>query len=254
MPIKEKSREFLYEVGDTFNFSLRLLRDMFKPPNEFREFVKQSYQVGNRSMVLVGITSFIMGLVLTLQTHPVMSDFGAESLMPGMIATAVIREIAPVITALICAGKVGSRIGAELGSMRVTEQIDAMEVSGTNPMKYIVATRVMATTVMIPILIVYADALGLLGSYVGINMVSDVSLNLYISRALLDFDFIDITLPLIKSVFFGFSIGLIATYKGYHSEGGTEGVGRAANASVVNASLMIFVIDLIAVQVRTLLI
>ena len=136
------------EVGNTSNFVIRFFKEVFLPPFEIKAFIRQCYMVGYKSLPLVGITGFIMGLVLTIQSRPTLAEFGAESWLPGMVALSLIREIAPVITALICAGKIASGIGAELGSMKVTEQIDAMEVSGINPFKYLVVTRILATTLI----------------------------------------------------------------------------------------------------------
>jgi len=194
-----------------------------------------------------------MGLVLTLQSRPVMVDFGAESWLPGMISVSIVREIGPVITALICAGKIGSGIGAELGSMRVTEQIDAMEVSGTNPIKYLVVTRVLATTITIPLLVFYSDAISFYGSYVALNLHGYISLPLFISQAFETLHYFDIVPATIKTFFFGFAIGIIGCYKGYYSEKGTQGVGRAANSAVVVSSLVIFIIDLVAVQLSEII-
>ncbi|MCE9540154.1 MAG: ABC transporter permease [Bacteroidetes bacterium] len=177
---------FLNETGDMFRFTGRFFKEVFNPPYEFRELLKQCFFIGYKSLALVGITAFIMGLVITIQSRPTLVEFGAEAWLPKMVSVSLVREIAPVITALICAGKIGSSIGAELGSMKVTEQIDAMEVSGTNPFKYLVITRV---------------------------------------------------------------IGIIGCYKGYHSQKGTEGVGQSANSAVVISSLLVFILDLIAVQI-----
>jgi phospholipid/cholesterol/gamma-HCH transport system permease protein len=127
---------FLSEIGDTARFTARFFRELFKPRQEVDEFFRQCFWVGYKSLPLVGITAFIMGLVLTIQSRPTLVEFGAQSLLPAMVAVSLIREISPVITALICAGKIGSGMGAELGSMKVTEQIDAMDVSGTNPFQY----------------------------------------------------------------------------------------------------------------------
>ncbi|MDP1725250.1 MAG: ABC transporter permease [Bacteroidota bacterium] len=235
-------------------FTGRFLKELIKPPYEFRELIKQSYLIGYKSLSLVGITGFIMGLVLTIQSRPTLAQFGAESWLPAMISVSIVREIGPVITALICAGKVGSGIGAELASMKVTEQIDAMEVSGTNPFKYVIVTRVLATTLMLPVLTVFNDVISMLGSFAGVNIKGDVNFHLYFAQALAEMDFTDVIPSLIKTIFFGLAIGLIATYKGYNSNKGTEGVGEAANTSVVLASLMVFVIDIIAVQVTSLFI
>jgi phospholipid/cholesterol/gamma-HCH transport system permease protein len=170
-----------------------------------------------------------------------------------MVSVSLIREIGPVITALICAGKVGSGIGAELASMRVTEQIDAMEVSGMNPFKYLVITRVLATTLMIPALVIFADFIGLMGAYIAVNLSSEISLNFYFYQVFEKLDFNDLFPAMIKTVFFGLAIGLIGSYMGYHAEKGTEGVGKAANVAVVVSSLSIFILDLIAVQLTSLL-
>ncbi|HCP93975.1 MAG TPA: ABC transporter permease [Bacteroidetes bacterium] len=246
--------QFLTGVADFAIFTGRYFMELIKPPYEFKELLKQSYRIGLQSLPLVGITGFIMGLVLTVQTRPTLAEFGAESWLPAMISVSIVREIGPVITALICAGKVGSSIGAELASMRVTEQIDAMEVSGANPFKYIIVTRVLATTLMLPILTVFNDIISMLGSLAGVNIHGDVSFSLFFAQAFAQLSFTDVFPSLIKTIFFGFSIGLIACYKGYNANKGTVGVGEAANSSVVLTSLMVFIIDMLAVQLTSLFI
>ncbi len=245
-------RKFFLEVYSLTVFILRFFKEVIKPPYEFNELMKQSFQIGYRSLPLIAITGFIIGLVLTIQSRPTLARFGAESWLPAMIAVSIIREIGPVITALIFAGKVGSGIGAELASMNVTEQIDAMQVSNTNPFKYLVVTRVVAATLMLPVLVVFADAVGLLGSFVAVNLRGNVGFHLFISQIFQSLEFNDLFPAFIKTFFFGFAIGLIGSYKGYYSTKGTEGVGKAANSAVVFASLMIFIIDMIAVQVTSL--
>ncbi|MGZ8515977.1 MAG: MlaE family ABC transporter permease, partial [Chitinophagaceae bacterium] len=175
-------KQIVTDAGNATLFTAKFFKEIFKPPYELKEFLRQCYIIGLKSLPLVAITGFIMGLVLTIQSRPTLAEFGAESWLPGMVALSLIREIAPVITALICAGKISSGIGAELGSMKVTEQIDAMEVSGINPYKYLVVTRILATTLMVPLLVVFADAVGILGGYAGINIHSDVSLYRYFSQ------------------------------------------------------------------------
>jgi phospholipid/cholesterol/gamma-HCH transport system permease protein len=170
-----------------------------------------------------------------------------------MVSISLVREIAPVITALICAGKIASGMGAELGSMRVSEQIDAMDVSGTNSFKYLVVTRVLATTLMVPILASLANAISLYGAYLGVNMRGSVSWHLYWTQVFDALSFGDVIPSLIKTFFFGFAIGIVGCYKGYHTKNGTEGVGRSANSAVVVASLLVFILDLIAVQITDLL-
>src|SRR6201985_2913295 len=185
--VREKRSQWkksLYLAGDLVAFMLRFFKEVWKPPYEWREILYQCYLVGYKSTFLIGLTGFIMGLVLTIQTRPSMAAFGAISLIPGMVSVSVIREIGPMITAIICCGKIGSRIGAELGSMKVTEQIDAMEVSAINPYRYLVVTRALATTIMIPILVVYTDAVGLIGGSIAMNIHSDISLFRFFSAAL----------------------------------------------------------------------
>lgn len=244
--------KFFLEVSAISCFFGRFFKELIKPPYEFREFIKQAFRIGYKSLPLVGITGFIMGLVLTIQSRPTLAEFGAESWLPAMVAVSIVREIGPVITALICAGKVGSGIGAELASMRITEQIDAMEVSGTNPYKYIVVTRVLAATLMIPLLAIVSDAISLFGAYVGVNMNDQLSLTLFYTQVFDSLNFMDVFPAVIKTFFFGFAIGIIACYKGYYSNKGTEGVGEAANLAVVLASLLVFIIDMIAAQVTSL--
>jgi phospholipid/cholesterol/gamma-HCH transport system permease protein len=218
-----------------------------------KEFRRQCYVIGYKSFPLVAITGFIMGLVLTLQSRPTLVEFGAESWLPGMVALSLIREIAPVITALICAGKISSGIGAELGSMKVTEQIDAMEVSAINPYNYLVVTRILATTLMVPILVIFADAVGIFGGYIGINIHDDVNMYRFMTQIFESLDYSDLIPATIKTFFFGFFIGMIGCFKGFNATNGTESVGKAANSAVVTASLAIFIIDMIAVQITDLI-
>ncbi len=243
---------FFSDAGLLSLFNVRVFKTVLQPPYEIREFLKQSYLIGNKSLALVGITGFIIGLVLTIQSRPTLAQFGAESWLPAMVAVSIVREIGPIITAVICAGKVGSGIGAELSSMRVTEQIEAMQVSGTDPFKYIVITRILAATLMIPVLTVFSDAFAFYGSFLGVNLRGDVSFTLFFSQALTKLTFMDVFPAFIKTFFFGFAIGLIGCYKGYNASTGTEGVGRAANSAVVTASLVVFIIDMLAVQITSL--
>jgi phospholipid/cholesterol/gamma-HCH transport system permease protein len=242
-------KAFLIETGELSFFAARFFKQTFRRPFEFQELLHQCYRVGVQSLPLVAVTGFIMGLVFTLQTRPTLDEFGAVSWMPSMIGISIVRELGPMITALICAGKIGSGIGAELGSMRVTEQIDAMEVSGTNPFKFLVVTRILAVTLMLPVLVILADAIGLFGSFLVENVKGQVSFVLYFNLAFESLEFGDLIPATIKSFFFGFVIGLVGCYKGYYSKKGTEGVGRAANSAVVIASLLVFIIDFLAVMV-----
>ncbi|MHA4807123.1 MlaE family ABC transporter permease [Flavitalea flava] len=244
---------FFYAAGDMVAFAGRFFREAIKPPYEWREILYQCYLVGYKSTFLIGLTGFIMGLVMTIQSRPSMATFGAVSMLPGMVAVSVVREIGPVITALICCGNIGSRMGAELGSMKVTEQIDAMEVSAVNPYRYLVVTRVLATTLMIPLLTIFADVISLIGGYVAMNIHDTTTIRRFFVSALAHLEFIDIFPAIIKTFFFGFVVGIIGCYKGYHARRGTESVGIAANSAVVAASLAVFIIDLLAAQITDIL-
>lgn len=244
---------FLLEVANLSLFVASIFKETFSRDFEFKEFFRQCYFIGYKTLPLITITGTIMGVVLTIQSRPVLVDFGAVSILPGMVSLSIIREIGPVITALICAGKISAGMGAELGSMKVTEQIDAMEVSSTNPMRFLVVTRVLASTLMIPLLVLYADAFGILGSWASTNLKANVPLVLFFSQAFSSVEFLDFLPSVVKSVFFGAVIGIIGTYKGYNAERGTESVGTAATSAVVLASLMVFFVDLVAVQITDIL-
>ncbi|MBK7344462.1 MAG: ABC transporter permease [Saprospiraceae bacterium] len=253
MKFPPATQRTLAEIGAISRFTGRFFSRVGKPRFEVQEFFRQCYMIGNRSLGLVAITGFILGLVMTIQSRPTMAQFGAEDWIPAMVGISIIREIGPVVIALICAGKIGSGIGAELGSMKVTEQIDAMEVSGTNPFKYLVVTRVWATTLMVPVLVIFADFVSLYGSYLAVNMRGVTSLALFTQQVVDSLVFSDVLPAFIKTFFFGFAIGIIGCYKGYTSDKGTEGVGLAANSAVVVSSLMVFILDLLAVQLTDLL-
>jgi phospholipid/cholesterol/gamma-HCH transport system permease protein len=239
-------------AGDLMAFSFRYFREAFKPPFEIREIFKQFYILILKSLPLVSITGLILGLTLALQLKPTLGKFGAESLIPSLLSVSIFREIGPIIISLICAGKMGSAIGAELGSMKVTEQIAAMEVSAVRPFRYLVVTRVTAAIIGVPLLIIYADALSITGGFIALKLQSDVSIPLYISLAFDVLGFSDIIPSVLKTFAFGFTIGIVGSYKGYNCSRGTESVGMAANSAVVLSSLLIILLDMIAVQISSL--
>ncbi|MGB8195237.1 MAG: ABC transporter permease [Chitinophagaceae bacterium] len=247
-----KLKKTFEEIGYQVSFTGSFFKNIFRRGFEFNELIRQCFIVGYKSFSLIAITGFILGFVLTLQSEPTLKTFGAESFVPSMVAISIIREIGPVIIALICAGKISSSIGAELGSMKVSEQIDAIEVSGANPMQYLVVPRILACTVMIPLLTLMADALALVGGFMASNLNGDYSITLYFSKAFAALTFSDLLPSVAKTIFFGFAIGFIGCYKGYNSNRGTESVGLAANSAVVNASLWIIVLDAIAVQLTSI--
>ncbi|RZK06173.1 MAG: ABC transporter permease [Flavobacterium sp.] len=250
---KNSIQKFLINVADVSMFVTNVFKNTFARGFEFREFIKQCFQIGNKSLGLISVTGLIIGLVLTIQARPVLVDFGAVTMLPGMVTISIIREMGPVITALICAGKIGSSMGAEIGSMRVTEQIDAMEVSSANPIKFLIVPRILAATLMLPILVLYADALGVLGGWLAANIKGDVSFVLFITQAFGDVEFGDLFPAVIKTFFFGAVIGFVGCYKGFNAGRGTESVGIAANSAVVMASLLVIIVDLIAVQITDIL-
>ncbi|OIR05692.1 putative phospholipid ABC transporter permease protein MlaE [mine drainage metagenome] len=249
----EEASNFFTETADAFLFVLQIIKETFSRNFEFKEFLRQCFQIGNKTLPLISITGAIVGIVLTIQTRPALIDFGAVTMLPGMVAVSLIREMGPAITALICAGKIGSGMGAELGSMRVTEQIDAMEVSSTNPIRFLVVTRVIAATLMLPLLVLYADALGIIGSWIAANIKGDVSFVLFFSQAFKDVGFIDFIPAFIKTFLFGAVIGTVGCYKGYNAGRGTESVGIAANSAVVLSSLLVIIVDMIAVQITDMI-
>jgi phospholipid/cholesterol/gamma-HCH transport system permease protein len=246
-------KRFFAGAGDMVAFMLRFFKEVVRPPYEIREILYQCFLVGYKSTFLIGLTSFIMGAVLTIQTRPAMAAFGAISMIPGMISVSVVREIGPVITAIICCGKVGSRMGAELGSMRVTEQIDAMEVSAINPFHYLVVTRTIATTLMIPLLTIFGDLIAFCGAWLAMNIHDTTTFRHFFVAAMAHLEFVDIFPAVVKTFFFGFAIGIIGCYKGYNARRGTESVGIAANSAVVASSLAVFIIDMLAAQITDLL-
>lgn len=244
-----KLDRFFTDVYSVTRFIGQFFSQAFRRPFEFNEIIKQCYEIGYRSLALIALTGFITGLVFTKQSRPSLAEFGAASWLPSLVAIAVIRALAPLVTAIICAGKVGSSIGAELGSMRVTEQIDAMEVSAVNPFKFLVVSRVLATTFMIPMLMMFTAFVSLMGSFLDVHLQEQTSLSTFIHNAFQKITFLDFYSSLIRSLVFGFTIGMVGAYKGYHTSGGTQGVGRSANAAVVMSMFLIFIEEILIVQI-----
>ena len=241
--------KFFGGINDACKFTGLFFKEVFRRPFHLREVINQCFEVGLRSLSLISLTGFIVGIVFTKQSRPSLEDFGATSWLPSLIGIAILKALGPLVTALICAGKVGSSIGAELGSMKVTEQIDAMEVSAINPYKYLVVTRVLATTITVPLLALYCIFVGLYGSYLNVHSEETSSIISFYQNAFSSITFLDIITSVTKSVFYGFTIGIVGTYKGYHATQGTRGVGRAANQAVVLSMFLIFIEEVLIVQV-----
>jgi phospholipid/cholesterol/gamma-HCH transport system permease protein len=257
--IKPKLRPYLFsrtldrvflDVYSGYRFTARFFREATRPPFHFRELINQCFEIGLKALPLITLTGFVTGIVFTKQSRPSLEVFGATSWLPSLISIAVVRALAALVTALICAGKVGSSIGAELGSMRVSEQIDAMEVSAINPFKFLVVTRVMATTLMVPVLALYCGFVGLLGSFSNVNAHESTSFVSFFEHGFDTITFLDIGTSVFKSIIFGFTIGIIGCYKGYNATEGTRGVGKAANQAVVTAMFLIFIEEILIVQIN----
>jgi phospholipid/cholesterol/gamma-HCH transport system permease protein len=184
--------QYFSDVYKAYLFVIRFFKEAFRPPFHFREIINQCYEIGVKSLPLIALTGFITGIVFTKQSRPSLSEFGATSWLPSLIAIAIVRALASLITALICAGKVGSSIGAELGSMKVTEQIDAMEVSAINPFKYLVGTRVIAATITIPILGLFCGFVALMGSYFSVHSNEATSLVGFFNEGFSKITFLDV--------------------------------------------------------------
>ncbi len=247
--ISEGIDQYFIDINKAYKFTLQFFREVFKRPFHFHEWIIQSFEVGLKSLSLITVTGFIIGIVFTKQSRPSLEDFGATSWLPSLIGIAIVKALGPLVTALICAGKVGSSIGAELGSMKVTEQIDAMEVSAINPFKYLVVTRVLATTLTIPVLALYCTFVALIGSYLNVNTEEATGIIIFYKNAFSTLTFLDLFTGITKSIVFGFTIGIVGCYKGFNATHGTRGVGKAANQAVVLAMFLVFVEEIIIVQI-----
>jgi phospholipid/cholesterol/gamma-HCH transport system permease protein len=239
---------FFEWFGDLGTFCARMARSLFVRPFEFREFVRQLDAIGSKSLPLVALAGAATGVVLSLQTRDSLTRFGAKSMLPAVIVFSLIRESGPVITGLVVSGRVGAGIGAELGSMKVTEQIDAMEASAVNPYKYLAATRVLACILMLPLLTLAADFFGIVMGWVATALAEPMSFQLFLKNGFKEVGFDDFLPPTLKTAMFGLIIGAVACFQGMRTKGGTEGVGRAATSSVVLASLFLILADVVLVR------
>ena len=249
LSVAEMTYNFFSTITGLTIFNWEVLKKAFIPPYEIAEIKKHMSELGVKTFPIVSITGFIIGIVLTMQSQPVMQRFGATDFLPAMVSLSVVRELGPVITALIFAGRVSSGIGAELGSMRVTEQIDAMEVSAVNPFNFLVVTRVIATTMILPILTIYVNFIAIVGSYLAIIIEDNMSALYFMNSVVSSVQFGDLIPGIAKTFVFGYIVGIVGSYKGYTTVGGTEGVGRASTTSVVVSSLLILVFDTVLVKI-----
>jgi phospholipid/cholesterol/gamma-HCH transport system permease protein len=235
-------------VGDVALFGGRALSTAFVPPYEFKETWRQVFEVGWRSLPLVALSGFAVGVVLSMHTRASLERFGAEAMIPAALAMALVRETGPLSAGLLVAGRVGAGIGAELGAMKVTEQIDALEAVAVDSFKYLAVTRILACIIAMPLLTTAMDFAGILGGYVAEASISGMSAQLYFHRAFSLIEFSDFVPATLKTLVFGFIIGTVASYLGFTTSRGTEGVGRASTSSVVLASICIILVNVVLVK------
>jgi phospholipid/cholesterol/gamma-HCH transport system permease protein len=240
--------KFFEWFGNLGMFCGRLVRSALTPPYEVREFVHQIDELGSKSLPLVALAGSATGVVLALSTRDSLIRFGAKSFLPALIVFSIVKESGPIITALVVSGRAAAGIGSELGAMRVTEQIDAMEASGVNPYRFLVATRVFACMLVLPLLTLVSDFCGIVMGWVANAAAEPISLQLFIHDGFKNVAFSDFLPPTLKTVVFGLLIGVVASFQGMHATGGTEGVERAATSSVVLASLFIILADVLLVH------
>jgi phospholipid/cholesterol/gamma-HCH transport system permease protein len=252
LPVLDPILKLLYSFFEWFGeigiFSGQVVRAAFTPPYEGAELVRQLDEVGSKSALLVALAGAAMGVVMSLETRATLIKFGAKSTLPALIILSVLKETGPIITGLIVSGRVGAGIGAELGSMRVTEQIDAIEASGVNPYKYLAAPRVLACVLMLPLLTLAADFFGILTGWIANTLAEPISLRLFMDTGLKKVVFDDFLPPTFKTALFGLIIGLVSCFQGMGTTGGTDGVGRAATRSVVLSSIFIILADVVLVR------
>jgi len=247
-PIRGLFANFFEWFGEFGAFCGRLARSAVAPPYEWREWLRQCDSIGSLSLPLVALAGAATGVVLSMELRDSLSRFGAKGMLPAVIVFSIVKESGPIITALVVSGRVGAGIGAELGSMRVTEQTDAMEASGVDPFRYLVATRVAACILMLPLLTLAADFCGILLGWVANTLQEPVSLRFFIQNGTKNVDFSDFLPPTFKTAVFGLIIGLIACFEGMRTSGGTAGVGRSTTRSVVLASLFVILADVLLVR------
>ncbi len=236
-------------VGEYTLFALNFFRKVWRRPFEGRELLHQIDEAGSKSFILVSVTGFAIGVVMAMQSRGTLARFGAEAVMPSMLALSIFKEIGPMITSLVLAGRLGAGIGAEIGSMRVTEQIDALEVAALRPYNYLVVTRVLACVIIFPLLTIWADSIALIGGYLESVISSDTDYRIFFNTAFESLRFSDVIVDTLKTSIFGFLVASVSCYLGYNVRGGTREVGQAAMKSVVLSALLIFLADVIVVRI-----
>jgi phospholipid/cholesterol/gamma-HCH transport system permease protein len=246
--MRQKLITVLAFAGDAIVFGGRVLRDSVRAPFEGIEILRQIYEIGWRSLPLIAAAGFSVGAVLSMHTRASLEQFGAEALIPAGLALALFKETGPLVTGLLFAGRVGAGIGAELGAMRVTEQIDALESLAVDSFKYLVVTRVAACVLVLPLLTTVMNFTGIVGGFIAETAISGMSFALYWDRAWSLVGFADYIPATLKTCIFGFIIGTVASYLGYNTTGGTAGVGQASTRSVVITSILLIITNVVLVK------
>ncbi len=241
--------DVLVRTGDFALFVGEFFNRFWRPPFEGRELINQMDEAGTKSFALTAVTGFAIGIVLSMQSRGTLARFGAEAVLPNMLALSVFKEIGPVITSLVLAGRLGAGMGAEIGSMRVTEQIDALEVAALKPFNYLVVTRVLACVFIFPILTIWTDVIAMVGGYLESVLSSNMDYRVFIATAFSSLRFSDLIVDTLKTSIFGFIVGIVSCYLGYTVRGGTREVGQAAMQSVVVSSLLILLADVLVVRI-----
>jgi phospholipid/cholesterol/gamma-HCH transport system permease protein len=244
----DRTQSGLAAVGEVSLFGLKAAREIFLPPFEIRETLRQIYELGFRSVPLIAISGVAVGVVLSMHTRASLERFGAESLIPSGLAIALVKETGPLTAALLLSGRIGAGIGAEIGAMRVTEQIDALEASAVDAFRYLVVTRVIACIIALPLLTTLMNFAGMMGGFIAEAAASGMSFRLYFTRAFSLIGFSDYVPSTMKTMVFGFIIATISSYLGFTTQSGTEGVGRASTLAVVLSSVLIIVSNVVLVR------
>jgi len=247
--LKNQIGGFFAWFGELGMFFWQVVRAAVTPPFEFREVLRQLDEIGSKSLPVVALAGGAIGVVLSLEARHSLTRFGAKSMLPAAIVFAVIDESGPIITGLVASGRLGAGIGAELASMKVTEQIDAIEASAVNPYRLLAAPRILACILMLPLLTLAADFCGLVMGWVTQTLAEPISFYGFINTGLRGATFNDLLPPIFKTAVFGLIIGSIACFQGMRTRGGAEGVGRAATSSVVLSSLFVILADVVLVKV-----
>ena len=240
---------FLDEAGRLFGFIAEFFKRAWRRPFEFKELLNQMDEVGSKSFLLAGVCGLAIGIVLAMQSRGTLARFGAEAFLPSMLALSVFKEIGPVITGLVLAGRLGAGFAAEIGSMKVTEQIDAMEAAALKPFHYLVVTRVLACVIMFPLMTILVDVIALSGGFLESNLSSGMDWRVFVDTAFSSMRFVDVIVDTMKTSIFGFIVGIVACYLGYTVRGGTREVGQAAMQAVVLSSLFILIADVVVVRI-----